>query len=180
MAFEHSVLARKYATAFFIVADDAFDEHDYEYAGQLEQFFIAHRSALGLLNVPILESSAIHEVVSGLASNFHSAHFFKRLVLLLIRQRRVLILPMVLYYIRELYCKRAHIVEFDIASSHELSDDERKTLTKLLANATGMRIRPTYNIDPKLIAGIRMQSDTLGWEHSVRKQLREVKYSSFN
>ncbi len=179
MAFEYAALARKYATAFFIVAGDSFDEHDYEYAGELRTFFIKHRSALGLLNVPILEPAKMHMLVDSLANGFHAAEFFKRLLLLLIRHRRVLALPSILHHIRELYCHREHMVEFTIASSHELDKSERNVLIKLLAQATGKRIRSTYRIDPQLIAGVRMQSDNLGWEHSVRKQLRDVKYSTF-
>ncbi len=178
MTFEQSTLARKYAMAFFIVADDSFDEHDYTAAGILLQFFIDHRNFLGLLNLPILEITNIHSLIEQLAQKFNSSHYFKRLLILLIRQRRMLIFPMILHHLRELYCEREHIIEFEIASSHSLDDEARTVLVHLLSSATGMRIRPTYRLEPKLIAGIRMQSNTLGWEHSVRKQLREIRYES--
>ena len=97
--------------------------------------------------------------------------------LLLVDKREILVSP-VLDMLCSSYLKRAGIVMCTLLSSHALTEHERSIVQQFIAHQVGYRIIYDYKVDPALIAGIKVVSDTFMWEYSVARQLREVELTS--
>ncbi len=93
----------------------------------------------------------------------------------LIEHKRIWLAAAVFRRLFALYKERTGLHQFVVRSSHELTDELRIEVERFLARAAGQGSIYTYTVDNRLIAGIRMQSDTLLWENSVRKQLNTVR-----
>jgi F0F1-type ATP synthase delta subunit len=96
------------------------------------------------------------------------------LIDLLIMDKRSELMPLVLDKICGLYYQIHNIELFTIASSDSLSESQVKDIEQFLAQCTGHVILSHRIIDTDLIAGIRLQSATSLWEHSIRRQLAHV------
>jgi F0F1-type ATP synthase delta subunit len=76
-----------------------------------------------------------------------------------------------------LFKERAGIHDFVIKSAVALSQQEKDQIEKFLARKTGQDNIYTYHVDTRLIAGVRLRSQTLLWEHSIAQQLRQLELS---
>lgn len=99
---------------------------------------------------------------------------YSTLIDLLLHDKRILFLSPVLRNIIIQYKERARIATFTIASAQPLSESDLSIIKQFLARHTGCAITYTYAVDKNLIAGLRLQSDTVLWEHSLEKQLRTI------
>lgn len=167
----YAPLARKYAVAFLNVAGDKFDQKDLQLLETVTNFFIAHRTIVLLFNLPGAKKNTINQVLEKLFGDFHTKELFKRLVTLLLQHHRAFLLPDVLHQISDVYKQRAGITQFQVRSSHELDERQLQGALAFLRRVTGKQVLYEYRVDAALIAGLRLQSDTLLWEHSVKKQL---------
>ena len=68
-----------------------------------------------------------------------------------------------------------NIMHFTIESTVNLSREELVPLKLFLAKKTGKSIIFHTEIKPELIAGIKAYSETLGFEHSIRKRLQALR-----
>ncbi len=174
---EYAVLAKKYATAFMDVAQNTFDENDLQRIDALQKFLHDNRNILCYFNFSLIEHDVIQAVLDKLFKGLKTEELFKKLMQLLLKRRRALLMPEVLYYIASLYREKNNNVVFKVESSHELSEEDKKVLQQFLVEHTKKNISSDYKVDSTLIAGIRAQSETLLWEHSVKKQLRMMRRS---
>jgi F0F1-type ATP synthase delta subunit len=99
------------------------------------------------------------------------------LVWLLISQQRVFIFADVLHHLGDLYKIKKKSSFFHIRTSHSLSKKELGSIEQFLKEATNTQIMYEHHIDKRLIAGIRLESDTLLWEYSVNKILNRMRQS---
>ncbi len=173
----YAVLAKKYATAFMDVAQDLFDEHDLKRVDELQKFLHDNRKILFFFNFSLIDQEVINAVLDKMFKNFKTESLFKKLMQLILHERRALLMPEVLYYVAALYREKNNIISFDVESAQELSEEEKKTVEQFLADSTKKNISPKYKIDSTLIAGMRAQSETLLWEHSIKNQLMMMRRS---
>lgn len=128
----------------------------------------------------ILLAQIVHrddESVLALEKFFKEAGFgslFGKLVSLLIGQRRLILLPRVLRALYGICLEDKGIMHFIIESPLELSQEEQDGFVAFLQKKTGKEIRYTLKSNPDLIAGVKMYSDTLGYEHSVQQKLYQL------
>jgi F-type H+-transporting ATPase subunit delta len=165
-------LAKKYAVAFLNVFGQTISYDDFEQICLLGDFFQNHKQALfffGLPHIPMEEK--IRSLVS-VIERYSLPLSLKRLFILLIEDGRSLLLQEVMNQICEEYQQRHGLQTFSISSSHELTKEEREEIKKMLEHITNNKVRYTFTIDKKLIAGLRLQSSTVLWEYSIEKQLR--------
>jgi F-type H+-transporting ATPase subunit delta len=167
-------IARKYAQAFFAVYGDSVTDTLIKNIDKAIQFLSAHRRALFLLKIPIIDQSVKIEGLEKLCERFHLGENIKKLLILLFDKRRPSHFVPVLRTIAALYRKKNHIVSITVASSSLLADEQRAMIESSLAEWIEGNKRYTYIIDPALIAGLRIYSDTFLWECSIAKQLRDL------
>ncbi len=170
--------ARKYAQAFFNVYGDTITNDSMERIGQAAQFLRAHRRALFLVNVPGIDRTVKEERLLEFCDRFQLGKEVKKLVHLLLDDKRASLLASVFEALVILYKKQNKIIEITVASSYALTDEQRSVLEAFIArHVVGVR-RYVYTIDTSLISGVRVYSDTFLWEFSIAKQLRDFYHSA--
>ena len=71
--------------------------------------------------------------------------------------------------------QRSGLTQAFISSAHELSDDQKASLEKMLAKGTGGTIKLNFSIDPDLIGGVVARVGSTVYDGSVRTQLEKLK-----
>ena len=171
-------IARKYAQAFFAVYGDIVTDKLVHNIDQAAQFLSTHRRALFLFKVPVIDRSIKVRGLKEFCDRFTLGEQIQKLLLLLLDERRSSQFMLVLRAISALYRKKNNMVAITVASSYKLTDEQRATIEACMAQRVAGEKSYTYTIDPALIAGIRVYSDTFLWELSVARQLRDLYYSA--
>ncbi len=170
------LIARRYAQAFLNI----FTLHGDDLAkiNQAIEFLNQHTPVLSLLKVPLLDARIKVQSLEGyLITRFGLPDSFKKLIAVLVAQRRSYLIIGVLQQIAQLYQEQQGIEQFTIASSVPLEAQELDAVQKFLSRQTHHAIIVCAKTDDALIAGIRMQSADHQWEHSIRKQLAAIENS---
>jgi F-type H+-transporting ATPase subunit delta len=171
-----SALAQKYARAFINVFGSVVTEQEVERIEQLITFLASHKEALFYVQLSFLDEGVVQKAFFKLLDQFKLNKVFEKLIDVLSADKRLFLLPDVLAYIMTIVREQSNTMSFTITSSHNLSKDQIGVLLAFLEHETHKKIIYTIKIDKRLIAGISLMSDTLGWEYSVRKQLETLKY----
>lgn len=171
---ETMVIARKYAKAFINVFLDTLTQEDHDNIVQAAEFLRTHKRVLFYLHLPAIEHGVKEEGIKKLVDRFSLPVAVQKLLSLLLAHNRVLLIPDVLEAVTELYKERKEILAFVINTSHELPAERITEIKQFLAHLTGKAIIYTYKVDTELIAGVRLQSATILWEYSIRKQLHTI------
>lgn len=168
----YAPVARKYAAAFLSVAHETFTYNDFQIIDKRKELLLETRAILFYMTLPVIKVDVIEHVMDLLFEGCATAPLLKKITLLLLKHHRIIILPEVLHQIGDLYKKEKGLAQFSILSAHPLDTVLQQKLLSYLERETGHKIIPEFSLDKSLIAGIRAQSDTVLWEHSIRKQLR--------
>lgn len=170
------LLAKKYAKAFYNVFASSVSDQEFIIMCQAAVFFENNRHLLFFLTLHTIPASEKIAALVGLFEKFDlQGPAYQKLITLLVQDRRAFLIKDVLDQLCLLYQEHKNISIFDITSSHELSDDDLAVIQEYLAKVTQRVIMYAYAIDKSLIAGIRAQSDTLLWEYSIRKNLKQIR-----
>lgn len=164
-------LAKKYALAFYDLYKKKITSSLVTRCQALASLLQEKKQLLSLLTLPVVSDDVQKTLLQALIKKAALPSFFSGLIDLLIEQKRIALLPAIFDELVQVYYDDNHIMLFAISSSHTLSQSQLKVLKQFLAVRTGDDIIYTYSVDPKLIAGVRMQSNTLLWEYSIKKSL---------
>jgi len=167
-------LAIKYAQAMLTVFDALLTREDIAQVNSIVHFLEQHKKVLFFLKLSHIDQEVKAQALESLLNGVVHKKPFIKLIQVLLDDNRGHLIGQVLRQLVILYRDIHHIEEFAITSSHELSSNELDKIEQFLARQTGNDIIYTYSRDASLIAGLRLQSRTALWEHSIRKQLREL------
>lgn len=169
-----SLLARKYAYAYLnrYGAEWSFDT--YQRLSELADFLQQHHAAVDYFTIAATSQEIIQRLFEQLIARFEMPESLRKLFNLLWKHKRLFILSEVMAALCYEYRKKYGIQVWTISSSHPLSNEQIEIIKKQLARRTGKIIEINIEHDAQLIAGIRLQSDTLAFEHSINKQLQVV------
>lgn len=170
-------IVNKYAYAYMNVSGDRLAQDEIRQCQQAADFLHTHARALFLLKVPVIPQEVKREALTEIMARFELPESIQILIDLLLEHKRAFLLADILDEISIIYANRKMIHTFKVTSSSELSARERSDIEAFVADRVQGTIMYTYVVDKKLIAGIRIQSETLLWEHSIDKQLRDVLFS---
>jgi len=177
MKHQEALIAKKYAKAFLNLFIDEISLKDYQRIVELRQFLKDRREVLTFLGLPQLEPSKKCAVLDYLIDKFNLLTSLKRLITILVDDKREYLFPMVLYYIVLIYRQRKKILAFTVKSSALLDAATLCIIEKFLERSTGQRILTEQIVDKSLIAGVRLISDQYLWEYSIAKRLRTLMMS---
>lgn len=96
---------------------------------------------------------------------------------LLIDHHRASLLGELFVQLAQLYKQQAGIDTCTVKSSTVLSTQEKKDIEQALERKTEQALTFVYSIDPGLIAGMRCQTSSFLWEHSVEQVVRRLENS---
>lgn len=170
------IIAKRYARAFLNVF--SLNSLDLKNLDNAINFLRQHPEIITFLKIPLLASQIKLEALKeSIVKSFELPASFDAIIELLVRKKRSELLLHVLEQIKNDYQEQHAIQQFLISSSSELSDEQKKVLENYLKDVTSATIITNYDIDKKLIAGLRMQSDERQWEYSIAKQLKKIRAS---
>ena len=175
---QESVVAKKYAAAFLNVYMSYLKPNFIDRLDNLIKLMGQHREALFYIKLSCIPDTIKKEALNKLFEQFGLEKEFGYLINLLVEHKRLFMLYQVLEYMRELYKQRNGIIECTITYSHPVSREALEEIEAFYEKKSGNTkvIYKAYT-DKNLIAGIRIQSDTYLWEHSIAKQLEALKLS---
>lgn len=168
------LVAKRYAQAFSNVFPITLE--DLARIKEAILFLDQHDEVFLMLKIPLLDAQIKTQALEDyLIRRFKLPDSFKKLIKVLVAEKRSYLLNGVLRFIAELFEEEKEIEFFEIASSSPLEGADVAILQEFLAKATQHTIVAKPVHDANLIAGIRMQSTQHLWEYSVRKQLAAVR-----
>ncbi len=162
-------LARIYAKAVYNLLEEL-SEAQYKKLLILANELDKQRSVLLFAQVVQAETT----VLETFFSNAGYGTLFVPLITLLTAQRRIILLPLILRAVYKLYLVDKGIMHFTIESPVALTKKEQEGFVSFLQKKTGKEIRYTLKSNPDLLAGVKMYSDTLGYEHSIQQKLYQL------
>lgn len=169
----HAVV-RKYAHAYLNVNNALLTLGDIQNIERFGQFLQGQRRFLFFLRVPTLGDAYKKEGLDRIYAQYPVPESFYTLIQMLLDTRRMELICDICVMIGILYKEKNAIHEFQVISSYSLSSDQKKDVEQFLTNTISGTILCTYTVSHELIAGIRIQSNTMIWEHSINQQLRAV------
>lgn len=175
MYFESKILAKKYAVAFLNIFSDKLKISDCDACENAANYLQNNRSFIVLLQAPFISKKIKTEALKKMLDHFLLPSVIEKITDLLRVDKRLSLLPDVLMIIAQEYRARNDYVIFSIESAHALSKKDTDVVTSYLQRTTGKKIISTFKNNDALIAGLRLQSSTLLWEYSIRKQLQAIK-----
>lgn len=170
-----SKLAKKYARAFLNVYPQECTPQLLQKVEAFIAFLTATPLYLTMLSLPSIELSQKQSVVAQTVATFHLQPCTQSLLFLLLQQKRIELLPKILQKILFLAKQERDEESFTITSSHPLTGEEKNTVINFIKKHILKKIITTFTTDTSLISGIQIKSDTLLWERSIAKQLRNIK-----
>lgn len=167
-------LARKYAQACVNIFNQQMSYDDCIALNTLAAFLSTHSHIFFFFYMPFIEDSVKLQAYDILQELYNVPSWLKSLFTLLLNDKRLFLFIYVLREICVLYAKKANIDIFTITSAHALIDQQQKECSLFLSHITRKKIITHFALDKSLVAGIRMQSNEMLWEHSIKKQLRAM------
>src|SRR3990167_9841469 len=175
MRSQKSFLARKYAIAFLNV----------NYKNLPEKFLCNIKNAIGFLNnntklflmfsLPIFSKEDKNKAINSFLKKFNLGIEFSKLFELLVKHERPMLFKEVLNYIYTLYASYSDTLLFNFISSNKLSKEYEEILRKFIEAQTKKRVIFESTVDESLLAGVRLQSNNLLWDYSVKSRLDRLK-----
>ena len=168
-------LVRRYATAF-LNQDDQLTQDIVDLLSAFSNELKAHKGLLVYAGLHPMDGSRLAmKLLSELFSKGGFKDIFSNLIALLIEHKRLALLPSILLAIYKKYLEQHNIMHFTIESAVPLEEAERDRLLTYLSKKTNKEIQYTLVVNPDLIAGVKMYSDTLGFEHSIQEKLYRLR-----
>ncbi|MBN2267619.1 MAG: F0F1 ATP synthase subunit delta [Candidatus Babeliaceae bacterium] len=93
---------------------------------------------------------------------------------LLQRDGRLWLFPDIVAAFSALYQQRCNVLWCTVRISHELTVEQHAELGRFLEKIAGKKVFFTVKRDPSLIAGIRVEGETVLWECSIAQRLRAL------
>jgi F0F1-type ATP synthase delta subunit len=168
-----SPAAFKYSQAFLNVYVKNISHADVKHMEKAYSFLVTHKRALFFLRVPLIEDGIKLKNIRAFCERFRLPDACIALFKLLLAQKKGYMLADVLLAIVKLY-KRAHgITSLIVSSSCALKKGEKREVEQFAETKFPGTKEYTYVIDPALIAGVKISSETLLWESSIQQYLRD-------
>ena len=174
MNLQEDILAKKYAKAFINLYGNALNLELVERLEIVADYLKRQHEALFYVQLSDLDNALTKGNFKAMLKSFDIDELFEPLIDLLLKDRRITLLPGVIHHVCGLYLEKNNIMHFIVESPLVLHTDEMTILRSYLAEKTGKNILFTVKKNAQLIAGLRVYSDTYGFEHSIRKQLRAI------
>ena len=166
---------KKYARAFYHTVHSKIDAQQVINIKNLILFLTKDSTFLQCLQLDFIDHNIKKDFTDKLINKYQLINNFEKLLILLAHNRSIFLFPQILKQILEIYNINNNIIEFNIVSSNKLNDIQLLQLKTFLYKHTQKNIIYNLSIDKSLIAGIKIYSETLGWEHSIRKQLNTLR-----
>jgi len=172
MKYSQSLTAKKYAKAYVQQYGDSLTVQDVERMKSVMRFCREHHNFMSLVSLLTTRQVQRHELIDDMFEHFSLPENLKKLVDLLVTRKKLPLFAAVLQDICCLFLNAHNLLEVTIYTATELTLEEQQQFEQFFTKLSKKKIMSQVVIDEALIAGVRMQSDILLWEHSVAARIR--------
>ncbi len=170
---ELSTLARPYAKAAFQYAEGAdglqsWSEQIHAVAG-----IVSDDKVATLLDTPSYTSSALADIVLGLAGDSVD-HAVSNFVHVLAENKRLKLLPQIANLFEQFKANRERSVDIQLVSAFELTEDTQQKLSDALAARLDRRVNVSASLDSSLLGGVLVRAGDTVIDGSVRGRLNKL------
>jgi F-type H+-transporting ATPase subunit delta len=169
-----AVVARTYARALFGAAKDA--GRVAEVRDELAMFVEAVdevRELRALIRNPELDpptkAAALDAVLEG------ADELLRNFVRVVTEKGRAAQLDEILREYEALVAAEEHILNVELTTAYELSDDDAVAIVQQIEKASGRRVEAARTVDPDLIGGLVLKAGSLEVDSSVRGRLERLR-----
>jgi len=170
-----SDLSKKYAHAYLNCFGDKHSFQDFCSMWRASQFLLEHHSLLCYLSLSVICEDEKKRFVDLLIEKFHLFDSLQKLFYLLLKNKHTHLSADILRDIYGLYKIKNKIADLHVSSSVDLSEDKLQEIKTFFQKLSGQQVMIRHSVNPALIAGVRLQTETLLWEYSIAKQVRKIK-----
>lgn len=124
---------------------------------------------------PAVVKARKQAVVSKLAEELGLNQLIRNFILVVVSHRRTYELNAMRQQFEALVDERLGWVPAEISSAKELTREQKEQVERVLGTKLGKFIRPTYKVEPQLLAGIRARVASREYDASVRGKLEEMR-----
>jgi F-type H+-transporting ATPase subunit delta len=125
------------------------------------------------LRNPQIEPHVKREVLAALLSD--ADELVRNFLLLLAEKGRIAEIADIHEEFERLIAQEARILELELTTAVELSDEEAAQLVNRIEDAAGRRVEATRRVDPDIIGGIVVQAGSRRLDASVRGRLDRLR-----
>jgi F-type H+-transporting ATPase subunit delta len=168
-------VARRYAEAFFSIAQEANKIADYQV--ELGQIVQAIKETEGLNDYfahPLIPTKEKKNIAQQLFANSVSPITLNFLMLVLDKKRQTY-LELIFHQYEEMADESRNIKKAELISAMPVPEAEISTLADMLSKSTGKTIQLKITIDPVLLGGIKIRMGDKIIDASVAKKLEMLK-----
>jgi len=140
----------------------------------LETFFTENPELTGYLNNPLLSNAAKREILAKTLKSQINAETFKFLMLL-VDKDRINVLSSVITGYLELVYKTASIKMIQVSTAFPFTSSQKDALIQKLKELTNAReIRLIIEVDPNLIGGFFIKTESKVIDFTIKNQLQKL------
>jgi F-type H+-transporting ATPase subunit delta len=168
-------IAAPYARALFDISIEKNIMHQITMDFQNLKIFLKENSELtDCLNSPIISQDAKYEILGEiLESQIHVETF--RFLTVLIKRNRINLLEIIMISYLELICEIASLKTIEVSTAFAFTNLQKNTLVNKLKKLTNAReIRLTLKLDPSLIGGFLIKTESKIIDFTVKNQLEKL------
>jgi F-type H+-transporting ATPase subunit delta len=170
-----SKIAAPYARALFDFSVDKNIMHQITADFQNLEIFLDESTELtDYLNNPLVSQAAKGEVLTKILKSQVNSETFKFLMVLVGRDRINLLKSVITNYL-ELVYETASIKTIEVVTAVEFSNAQKNTLIQKLKELTNAReIKLAITVDPKLIGGFLLKTESKVIDFTIKNQLQQL------
>jgi len=168
-------LARKYAIAFlqtYHEQDDLFAVLD-----TMEELIDAHSLFFKILHFSNTSAAEKKEKLARVTKEYNLPKHLLAFLDLLIAHKVTYLISIIIRYIRTEHKKRNNLIDVFITTSHQLEGEKKQELEQTISQKIPGTLTYFYTVDERLIAGIKIKTDTYYWEETLAQRIREIENS---
>ena len=140
----------------------------------LDTFLSESSELIDYLTSPVVKQEAKREVLSKTLKSQVNTETFKFLMVLVDRDR-INLLPAIINNYLELVYETASIKMVEVSTATEFSNSQKTTLIQKLKELTSAReIRLVINVDPSLIGGFLIKTESKVIDFTIKNQLQQL------
>lgn len=175
IGFSRSDIAKKYAQAYLNVCGQEHTYQDFCSMWRAAQFLSEHHSLLFYLSLSMINEIDKKRFIDLFFEKFHLFPSLKQLFYLLLKNKHINLAADTLRDIYALYKIQHNIVDLQVTSAGDLSEKQIEEIRNFFIQRSGQKPFIHHHVNPSLIAGIRLQTETYLWEYSIAQHLRKLK-----
>ena len=167
-------LSSMYAKAFLNIYASEISSEEINSLFTAYNFLSNHQEFIFWLGVPTLPHSKKILLIDEFIEKLELPNTTKKLIQLLMSHKRIHLFRDVILATWHEYLRRNNMMHFMFNTSHALPFKDQKIMQQFLSDKTGKHIIYTHKINPQLIAGVRLLSQTLLWDDSIAYKLKRL------